>query len=43
MSSDHAGHLGYSRLDLEHPAYDPGELETSCSRSTRRSTPPAAC
>ena len=24
MSSDHAGHLGYSRLDPEHPAYDPG-------------------
>jgi predicted AlkP superfamily phosphohydrolase/phosphomutase len=23
MSSDHAGHLGYSRLDPEHPAYDP--------------------
>lgn len=23
MSSDHAGHLGYSRLDEEHPAYDP--------------------
>lgn len=23
MSSDHAGHLGYSRLDPNHPAYDP--------------------
>lgn len=23
MSSDHAGHLGYDRLDPEHPAHDP--------------------
>lgn len=23
MSSDHAGHLGYHRLDPQHPAYDP--------------------
>ena len=23
MSADHAGHLGYSRLDPEHPAHDP--------------------
>jgi predicted AlkP superfamily phosphohydrolase/phosphomutase len=23
MSTDHVGHLGYSRLDPEHPAYDP--------------------
>ena len=23
MSSDHAGHLGYNRLDPEHPAHDP--------------------
>jgi predicted AlkP superfamily phosphohydrolase/phosphomutase len=25
MSSDHAGHLGYSRLDPDHPAYDPAQ------------------
>ena len=25
MSSDHAGHLGYSRLDPSHPAHDPAE------------------
>ena len=24
MSSDHAGHLGYNRLDPGHPAHDPG-------------------
>ena len=23
MSSDHAGHLGWNRLDPEHPAHDP--------------------
>ena len=30
MSSDHAGHLGYDRLDPEHPAHDPAG-ETSWS------------
>ena len=25
MSSDHAGHLGYSRLDPSHPAHDPAQ------------------
>ena len=25
MSSDHAGHLGYHRLDPSHPAHDPGQ------------------
>ena len=25
MSSDHAGHLGYNRLDPEHPAHDPSQ------------------
>ena len=25
MSSDHAGHLGYNRLDPGHPAHDPGQ------------------
>jgi predicted AlkP superfamily phosphohydrolase/phosphomutase len=25
MSSDHAGHLGYARLDPEHPAHDPSQ------------------
>lgn len=25
MSSDHAGHLGYARLDPEHPAHDPAQ------------------
>ena len=25
MSSDHAGHLGYDRLDPEHPAHDPAQ------------------
>jgi predicted AlkP superfamily phosphohydrolase/phosphomutase len=25
MSSDHAGHLGYARLDPTHPAHDPAE------------------
>jgi predicted AlkP superfamily phosphohydrolase/phosphomutase len=25
MSADHAGHLGYSRLDPDHPAHDPAQ------------------
>lgn len=25
MSSDHAGHLGYHRLDADHPAHDPAQ------------------